>query len=439
MKRFLFLIVAISFAAVASRVSAETYETFPLLCDSAGFKADEKDSFYFVHVTDIHITGSPSDNRAGNFRAFTEEVRSLNPKPAFVMITGDLVESGQKAQYEVFKTLIDELEKYVPVYISLGNHDVGWNNPATGAEKFQEIFEGRQVYGSFDKAGIRFAWVFPYPSLRMRTVFGYWTDAGSLIPLDLGQEQEKWLTEDIASAGTGTLVLFFHQPPGDVFGDEMLFGLMKALSKSLPEREVWLINGHGHADVKWRQDLIPEGYVRCVMTSSLAYERSYRIFFAKAGRISLIALKKLGGNFIPEPKLSGWQARQSLFGLSRPPLLMINVPFDDTYVLDTGESVRTTSFRSIKNSSITYKVPLINGAGYFGFCVTGQYLVEISDGETWVKIAGPARKPEYQSKRIVRIPEDASSGETLYIRFSDPTEGDRFGMTVAWFGLFGTK
>jgi|GEM_PF-3519356 len=430
-------LLAIALGLLGCPVLAGTYQSFSSLCDSIGFSIEEPGSFFFVHVTDTHLGGRSEDNRAENFRAFINEIKQLQPGPAFVVLTGDAVDSGQRREYEVLKELVDELERYVPVHICLGNHDIGWGYPANGAEIFLEIFHGRKLYDSFKKDGIQFAWLHPYPSFEVYPVFAYWTEAGSVVPLDMGEEQERWL-EGIVSSDTGTLILFFHQPPGDVFGDEMLFGLMRALSKVPPGRKVWIICGHGHSNSNWRQDLIPYGYVKCVMTASLAYEQCYRIFFVKNGDICSIALKRLGKDF-SDVRLSGWQTRQSLFGNSRLPLLFVDIPFDDTYVFDPGDSVKTGSFRSIKDSGITYKIPLIEGAEYFGFCVTGEYSVEISDGETWVKVASAGRKPEYQLTKIVRIPENISAGRILYIRFSDSVEGDRFGCTIAWFGLFGRK
>ena len=60
------------------------------------------------------------DTNAGLARAI-ETVNRLRPRPDLVLVTGDLAESGQAAQYAMLRILLARLE--MPVFVLPGNHD----------------------------------------------------------------------------------------------------------------------------------------------------------------------------------------------------------------------------------------------------------------------------------------------------------------------------
>ncbi|MBW6513976.1 MAG: metallophosphoesterase [Candidatus Syntrophosphaera sp.] len=98
-----------------------------------------KSSFYFVHITDLHLptriyypdysydTDSTSVN---DFRSVIQDINLINPE--FVLLTGDLLNEGELENfagqhwYGWTQRLLEELE--VPVFVTAGNHDIGgWN------------------------------------------------------------------------------------------------------------------------------------------------------------------------------------------------------------------------------------------------------------------------------------------------------------------------
>lgn len=98
-----------------------------------------KSSYYFVHITDLHLptriyypdSGFDSDSTSVNdFRAVIDDINLINPE--FVLLTGDLLNEGElegfagQHWFGWTQRLLEEFE--VPCYVTIGNHDVGgWN------------------------------------------------------------------------------------------------------------------------------------------------------------------------------------------------------------------------------------------------------------------------------------------------------------------------
>lgn len=97
------------------------------------------DDFYFVHLTDTHIRHKLFDRNQVTtkiLKSVIEEVTSFSPKPAFIVITGDLCEwAGSdpfgalnckafvSCFYENDNQLYADSEFTIPVYTTPGNHD----------------------------------------------------------------------------------------------------------------------------------------------------------------------------------------------------------------------------------------------------------------------------------------------------------------------------
>lgn len=108
-----------------------------------------KSSYYFIHITDSHLptrifypdAGYNSDSTAvDDLRAVIDDINLLNPE--FVLFTGDLVNEGELEGFNNMfvygwaQRLLAELQ--VPVYLTVGNHDVGgWTStpPPQGSSR----------------------------------------------------------------------------------------------------------------------------------------------------------------------------------------------------------------------------------------------------------------------------------------------------------------
>jgi hypothetical protein len=165
-------------------------------------------SFTFVHASDTHIS-SESVPRVRRLKALVDSLR-----PAFVLISGDLVKDALRTQeteargyYELF---VRELESFpVPVFTVPGNHEifgierhrslVSPQHPLYGKRFYRSVL-GPNYY-SFDYGGVHF--------LGLDTVdyddLWYYGHVDSL--------QLAWMKSDVARLPAGTPVVTFNHIP----------------------------------------------------------------------------------------------------------------------------------------------------------------------------------------------------------------------------------
>ncbi|MGI8744844.1 MAG: metallophosphoesterase [Bryobacteraceae bacterium] len=161
------------------------------------------DSYFFIQMSDPQFGMYTGDKgfaqETANFEFAIATANRL--KPAFVVITGDLVNKpGDAAQIAEYKRVAAKLDRSIPLYSLPGNHDVG-NAPAAASLAAYREHIGRDYY-----------------SFRSNDLAGFVLD-GSLIkaPENVPEEavkQEQWLHEELEKAkrqGARHLVIFIHQ------------------------------------------------------------------------------------------------------------------------------------------------------------------------------------------------------------------------------------
>ncbi|HVJ49525.1 metallophosphoesterase family protein [Desulfitobacterium sp.] len=133
------------------------------------------------------------DNRNG-YQTFSQIIDQINAiDPAFTIDNGDLVFGGEPNKYRLFYETVSKLQ--VPLYTTLGNHDIRENGRAIYTELFGP------GYYSFDYQNIHFAFL---DSSRG------WTEKRS-IP----EEQYQWLEKDLEKAQGKRIFVVTHIPPTD--------------------------------------------------------------------------------------------------------------------------------------------------------------------------------------------------------------------------------
>lgn len=87
------------------------------------------DRITFVHLTDLHV-GDPSvkddhlfSDTGTTLRTILQAVATVQPKPAFVVVSGDLTNRGDIASYRELRRLFDEAALDMPILWAIGNHD----------------------------------------------------------------------------------------------------------------------------------------------------------------------------------------------------------------------------------------------------------------------------------------------------------------------------
>ncbi len=86
----------------------------------------EKTIMKFIHLSDIHLLGTPSDKLYGikpskRFKRALKNIRAHHSDADCVVITGDLTNNADPGAYAQLKKQIDGLG--IPVYPLMGNHD----------------------------------------------------------------------------------------------------------------------------------------------------------------------------------------------------------------------------------------------------------------------------------------------------------------------------
>jgi hypothetical protein len=217
------------------------------VANAVSVRGGPDDEFYVVHITDTHLPthnfssdGEESLADSSEMVDLREVIRDINTiNPAFVILTGDLVNEGELEDYfdaRVFtraKRLLATLE--VPVYLVPGNHDIGgWSStpPSDGtARRDWWRFFGWRYLGnppggsgrrtqdySFDFGGVHFVGLETYDNYdRWREeIYGAYS---------MTDDQYDWLLADLSAAGTATpTVLFYHYD----FGDQIDLGALGA-------------------------------------------------------------------------------------------------------------------------------------------------------------------------------------------------------------------
>jgi len=177
---------------------------FVVLCALAPLRALAAEPFFFVQLSDPQM-GMFSDNRdfaqdAANFEFAVTAINRL--RPAFVVITGDLVnKSGDVAQIAEYLRITKKIDTAIPVYSIPGNHDVGNVPSSMGVANYVKIFgPDHYVFKHQGFVGVALnSTVIHTPQYATEELAA----------------QESWLRAELAKAKSGGarhIVVFQHHP-----------------------------------------------------------------------------------------------------------------------------------------------------------------------------------------------------------------------------------
>lgn len=229
--------------------------TLPISLVELAF-AESSENFSFAYISDAHIQQIKGAQFVRNWDRglihAVAETNLLTPKPDFIVFGGDLAQLGSKAELDHGAEMLSALSG--KVHHVMGEHDYYLDL----GEYWEKLF-GPQYY-SFDHKGVHFIglnsirtyddWTFKRWSTneqRMQEMAGLDNPNGS--PFMVGDEQRKWLKNDLAKVAKSTLVVVFsHSPLQKIYkgwnfwaedADEI-----QALLK--PFKQVSVIYGHVH-------------------------------------------------------------------------------------------------------------------------------------------------------------------------------------------------
>jgi predicted phosphodiesterase len=138
----------------------------------------------FVLMADVH---TPTGN--ATFATLRQQMLLLDPPPSFIVIIGDLVETGTAAEHQAYLSIIDPFP--IPIFSAIGNHEM-----YPGNRPSYEIFHGPENF-AFDYGSCRFVVL------------------NDIIPRRNGltDAQIDWLASELADPATPNRFVLMHASP----------------------------------------------------------------------------------------------------------------------------------------------------------------------------------------------------------------------------------
>jgi len=161
--------------------------------------------FRFVQISDSHIGFDKPANTdvTATLRDVVANIKSAPEQPSFVLHTGDLTHLSKPSEFDTLQQVLSELS--VPVFYVPGEHDVLDDDGATYLARFGKGTHGAGWH-SFDQNGVHFIGLVNVVDLR----------AGGLGTL--GEEQLRWLEQDVTHLKSSTpIVVFAHIPLWSIY------------------------------------------------------------------------------------------------------------------------------------------------------------------------------------------------------------------------------
>ena len=253
------------------------------------------ETFTFLDVTDTHQTASGSTEP---LRRLAEDAAVMNPRPAFIVDTGDITEAGRPDEYAAFKQAIAPLQSAeIGFYPVPGNHDVRWS--PDGKEGFTKAFG--KLYHSFDYGQAHFI------LLDSTVVLEHW---GHFDKAEL-----EWLKNDLKKVRSETpIFLFMHHPIGQATpGTRFIDNEYDLTNQFRGHNIVAIFTGHGHSDKVWKvngittlmaRGLYQGSYYRVTVTPLIV--TIDRVVKERPGETERIASIPVSGKNIPSQIRAGW-------------------------------------------------------------------------------------------------------------------------------------
>jgi 3',5'-cyclic AMP phosphodiesterase CpdA len=199
-------------------------------------------SFSFVHFTDTHI--QPELRAADGCRMCFQKINRT--KADFAICGGDLVFDAAAQQrpratmlYGMYGEALKAIE--MPVYSTIGNHDVFGTAPGSGVEAGDPQY-GKKMYE--DRIGKRY-YSFAHKGWRFLVLDSISSNAGGGLVGKIDEEQIEWLKNELAGISKETpLVAVTHIP--------LMSGVMQVVPGSWAGAEGMLVtNSREVLDLFW--------------------------------------------------------------------------------------------------------------------------------------------------------------------------------------------
>jgi hypothetical protein len=198
--------------------------------------AEEPRGLTFMQISDSHIGfDKPANpNAKGTLEEAIGRIKALPAKPSFMIHTGDITHLSKPSEFDDADTIISQAGldvRYVP-----GEHDILDPDVTLYRERYGRQGKGDGWY-SFDAGGVHFVGLVNVKNLK----------AGGMG--SLGDDQLKWLADDLRDRTASTPVVLFAHVPLWVIYESWGWGTddgARALELVKRFGSVTVLNGHIH-------------------------------------------------------------------------------------------------------------------------------------------------------------------------------------------------
>jgi 3',5'-cyclic AMP phosphodiesterase CpdA len=155
-----------------------------------------------AQLSDPHVKKSDTDKILGcdqnaNLESAISELNAMKPRPDVVLLTGDLTNSGEMAETEVLRKILDGLE--IQFYLIPGNHDDLAALRAVLGHQIAANAEGGFMHQVVDSHSVR--------------LIGLDTTMAGYVSGELCEKRIAWLDARLGDARDKPTALFMHHPP----------------------------------------------------------------------------------------------------------------------------------------------------------------------------------------------------------------------------------
>jgi 3',5'-cyclic AMP phosphodiesterase CpdA len=198
--------------------------------------AAEAPGFSFMQISDSHMGfDKPANpNTKGTLEEAIGRIKALPQRPSFMIHTGDITHLSKPAEFDDADKIISEAKldvRYVP-----GEHDIIDEEAKLYLDRYGRGSKGDGWY-SFDAGGVHFVGLVNVKNLK----------AGGMGAL--GEDQLKWLADDLNGKSKSTPVVLFAHIPLWVVYETWGWGTedgARALDLLKGFGSVTVLNGHIH-------------------------------------------------------------------------------------------------------------------------------------------------------------------------------------------------
>jgi Icc protein len=199
-----------------------------------------KSDFSFVQISDSHIGFNKAANPdvVGTLQAAIAKINAMPGAPSFMLHTGDLSHLAQADEFDTLQQVLQSANTSQVFYVP-GEHDLT-DQGKLYLERYGKGTKGNGWY-SFDKNGVHFIGL-----------------VNAMVQVDgglgtLGDEQLKWLADDLRGLSNSTpIVVFAHIPLWAVYpqwgwgtkDSEQALALLRRFGS------VSVLNGHIHQTIQ---------------------------------------------------------------------------------------------------------------------------------------------------------------------------------------------